>query len=219
MRKLDLNKNRKFTHYHFCKTKNWAGFTTVELIVVLAIFVFIMIAASSIFISATQRQKSILVEQEFSNQVSYAMELLSRKTRMAIKDGTGNCLGIDFINSYYVITHLDGNSGFYQGIKFLGEDNICYEFFLDSNNNLMETKNNSLPQNILSEGIQINYFRVIINGDKNIKSVSAGSSVQPRITFVLNAKIIAQGFSQAERVFETTVSQRNFEIDKFLLIF
>lgn len=183
----------------------------MELIIVLTIFVFIIIVTTGILISAVQRQRSLLGEQELSNQVSYIMEVMFRKIRTAVKDNNGSCLGNNFVNAYYLLTHLDGDSGFYRGIKFVGDDSNCYEFFLGEDNTIKQIQNQLSPKKILSSKFQINYLRILLNGNKALQSVSASDSVQPRVTVVLSVQILAQDDSQQERIFQTTISQRNLE--------
>ena len=47
------------------------GFTIIEMVVVMAVFLFIVGAAISIFISVIQNQRRVLAEQQTLNQISY----------------------------------------------------------------------------------------------------------------------------------------------------
>ena len=180
------------------------GVTIVELLVVLSIFVFVIVTAVSIFVSTTQQQKSILKEQELLNQVSYVIEYMSRRIRMTLTDANGVCPGFGYD---YLLTNYDSVSGFYQGIKFISDDNNCYEFFLDTDGIFkMRFQNNlySLLSPSQFDNFTIKYVRFIINGDKIIGSNSASNPLGPRITTSLDFLI-----SQKEKVFQTTVSRRN----------
>ncbi len=127
------------------------GFTLIELIVVMGVFMFVIGAAIGIFISIVQHQKKILAEQELLNQVSYVEEYMSKAMRMATKDTAGNCL-VDnsslspnpetYYSGYtYLLTRPVTISGasFFTGIKFLNQSNtdnsgvpVCQEFYLDT---------------------------------------------------------------------------------------
>ena len=120
------------------KTLNEKGFTLVELIVVMTIFLFVIGAALSIFISIIQSQKRVLAEQQFLNQVSYAEEYISKGIRMAKAEVDENCLidseGNVHPGYIYLLTHQNGQS--YEGIKFINQSGIsassgpiCEEFF------------------------------------------------------------------------------------------
>lgn len=202
------------------KNKKSRGVTLIELIVVLAVFVFIILVTMSIFISIIRRQRGILTEQELLNQASYATEYMSRTIRDGIKDTTGDCLPSG--GDIYLLTYYDDASGFYNGIKFITKDNVCQEFFL-SGGVLTEAKDGGSSQNILSDKFTIKYFRFIINGDKSLNKASESDLIQPRITFVLNIQKppppppLPPGpppppDNQKEIIIQTTVSQMNLNI-------
>ena len=200
--KTDLWNMNKYYKY-----KNGPGVTLIELVFVLAIFSIIIAITVSIFISIIQQQKKILVEQELLNQINYVVEYIGRQSRMAILDTTGSCLGNSFMTYNYLLTHYDASTSFYQGIKFISDDNNCYEFFIDTDGILKEIKNASTSQNILSDKFKIKYARFIINGDKTLQGAPQNNSVQPRITFLLNIQIQTSA-GLKEEIFQTTISQR-----------
>ena len=131
--------------------KNKKGFTLIELVVVMAVFLFVVGAAVSIFLSVIQNQKKVLSEEQLLNQISYAEEYMSKAMRMATSDVVGTCLVDNSISSPhpgqyyqgydYLLTRPDINCdssvdpecGFYTGIKFinLSDNNACEEFYLD----------------------------------------------------------------------------------------
>lgn len=188
--------------------QNNKGATIIELLVVLSVFVFIIIVTISIFISVTQRQRSVLKEQELLNQTSYVIDYMSRKIRMAVADSVGSCAGFQ---KDYLLTRHDAQSGFYQGIKFISDDNNCYEFFLEGGIFKVQVGSTGTYE-ILSPSdfnkFTIKYVRFIINGDKNIESNSSTNLRQPRITTSFDLLTEASP-SQKERIFQTTNSRRN----------
>ena len=189
---------------------NSSGVTIIELIVTLTVFFIILSVVFTIFISVTREQKSILGNQEFLNQINYVAESISRQAKFVIADSTGSCLGINFINYYYLLTSYDSQSGFYQGIKFIANDNNCYEFFLDSDGIFKQKQNNGSVQNIFSDKFKIKYVRFIINGDKTIQGFSQGDLLRPRITFSLNIET-QTSLGQKEKIFQTTILRRDSE--------
>jgi type II secretory pathway pseudopilin PulG len=207
--------------------KKEKGFTLIELIVVMAIFLFVIGAAIAIFISIIQQQKRVLSEQELLNQVSYVEEYMSKALRMARKDtneGTENpCVEQGYI---YLLTRPE--NGFYRGIKFINQSNdICQEFFLDNATDpvhpvlkeLKDSTNDSDAVAITSSNLEISFIRFGINGTDGCygagsdcpDGASEADSVQPKVTILLGIKI--QGDSQnPARVIQTTVSQRNLNL-------
>jgi type II secretory pathway pseudopilin PulG len=150
------------------------GFTLVELIVVMAVFMLIVGVAIAIFLSIIEGQKRILAQEQILSQVSYAMEYMSKGLRMAKRDTNGDCLV--YTNSDYSISDYfpgynflytrpnywkctDGVCnyiyGLYGGVKFINQsnDNACQEFYLDAvdNNNVIKEKKLLSPYIQLSD--------------------------------------------------------------------
>jgi prepilin-type N-terminal cleavage/methylation domain-containing protein len=200
------------------------GFTIIELIVVMAVFLFIIGAAIGIFLSIVQNQKKVLADQEFLNQISYVQEYMSKALRMAktaVTSSDTDCLPLGYI---YFLTR--SNAGFYQGIKFINQsdNNICQEFFLDADGVLKEIKGGGSPVALTSTNLQIKSARFSINGSNGstFASASGGCSgttqcgawykdaVQPRVTILLNVSISGDS---SIRTVQTTVSQRNLNVN------
>ena len=181
--------------------KNSHGFTIIELVVVMAVFMFIIGAAIGIFISIIQAQKKVLAEQQLLNQVSYVEEYMSKALRMAKKDtsaGPATACLVDnsstspntgaHQNYNYLLTRPDPVSGFFTGIKFINSsDNaVCDEFYLDTTTNVLKeikSLNSSSDDNVehavplTSSSMKINYVRFGIDGtdgESNNTSIPTG---------------------------------------------
>ncbi len=186
------------------KNKN-AGFTLIELIVVLAVFLFVVGAAIGLFLSIIQNQRKVLAQQQLLSQVSYAEEYMSKALRMAKRDTQGSCLGASNIGSFYVITR--GGAG----IKFINasDNDVCQEIFMYTNSSgettLKELRNSS---NIAAATDLISAKGGLVSA---IFYLGSTSSMQPRVTMLLKVKI--PGDSQEPiRTMQTTVSERNLNI-------
>jgi type II secretory pathway pseudopilin PulG len=182
------------------------GFTLIELIVVMAVFIFVITASISIFLSIIQSQRKVLVKQQVFNQISYIEEYVSKALRMAKTDLDGGCLGEANKGYVYLLTGPDAVSGLYTGIKFINQtdNNACQEFFLDYTNPdqpiLKERKNGSNAVALSSNNLHINYISFGINEtDGSIASspkpndIFAGASnierIQPRVTMLMSFAI------------------------------
>lgn len=190
------------------KKESWRAFTLIELVVVMAAFLFIIGAAAGIFLSIVQNQKRVLSEQKLLNQISYAEEYMSKALRMAMVDTDGTaCFGDSKYAGYiYLLTH--GDSGSYEGIKFINQsDNngACQEFFLDTTGVLEETDGGGSPVALTSTDLKINFISFALNGLNNLSGTSYSDAVQPRVTILLNVSIPGE----AAKTIQTTVSQRN----------
>jgi len=188
--------------------KNNKGFTLIELIVVMAVFLFIIGVAISIFIFVIKNQRRVLAEQEILSQISYAEEHMSKALRMATVDKSGSCLGEDYAGYNYLLTRPDG--GFYTGIKFINQSYtdtpsgppICQEFFFDAENRVLKElrDNNSdgYAVDLTSSRMQIVSVRFALDESGGSSSASSrigisnseeDQDIQPRVTILLQVKI------------------------------
>nr|QBM02584.1 hypothetical protein [uncultured archaeon] len=192
------------------------GFTIIEMIVVLSIFLIVIGVLAGIFLSMVQHQKRMLQQQEILNQASYAMEYMSKAIRTAEKDTVvGGFLGQ---GNMYVLTHCDnGVTEACSGIKFINSSDSSRqtEFYFE-NNALKVSDWGQDPVTIspfMSGGVKytINNANFIINGDKTARTASDADAIQPRVTIVLAATSNIPG-SQQQKIIQTTVSARNLNI-------
>jgi len=188
------------------------GMSLVELVVVLAIFIVIITAASGLFLDIAQNQRKILEQQELSNQVSYTLEYFSRLARTTLRDATGSCLidanGTHYPGYDYLLTHYDASSQFYKGIKLISSDGVCHEFYATDDGVFKETKGGGTAQNLLSGAFKVNYVRFVINGNKALQGASVNDTAQPRITVVMD--VLTQ--DKHETMAQATISQRNLNL-------
>jgi type II secretory pathway pseudopilin PulG len=220
---------------YFKDGKLLTGFTMIELIVVIAVFMFIIGAAVGIFLSIVQNQKKLLSEEQLLNQISYIEEYMSKAMRMATKDLSGNCLidnsptspfpGKSYPGYNYLLTRpftTGPAAGFFTGIKFFNQsDNICQEFYWDTTQGVLEeVRGSASPIALTPSSMQINSIKFSINGtggcygggtcpfgDQDLSVVN----LQPRITMLLNVKISGDS-QEPNRTIQTTVSQRNLNV-------
>jgi len=217
-------------------SKNSKGFTIVEIVVAMTIFIIILGVGTNIFISAVAQQRRILSEQQLVNQMSYVIEYMAKALRMAIKDEEGVCVYEPNIyepegdeKGIFVLTKQNIAAGGFRGIRFLNASNtndleepICQEFFLDldagknifkeiksDDSNVDLSTGNAMP--IVSEKIEITSIKFAINGDINKYYASNIDSIQPSITIFLEAKIA--GDNRPAKQIQTTISQRNLNTE------
>ena len=180
--------------------KSQKGFTLIEMIVVIAVFLFIVGAALGIFISLVQNQKNVLARQQILNQVSYIEEYMSKALRMAKAENSEGCMTDsegDHSGFIYLLTRYDSSIPAYQGIKFLNQSdgNSCEEFYLSGG--ILYAKNsnsNVLPSEtaLTSAGMHIKSIKFSVNGALNCSSgiygcgASNSNFQQPRVAILLN---------------------------------
>ena len=217
------------------------GFTLVELVVVMAVFLFVIGAAVTIFISIVRHQKTVLSEEQLLNQISYVEEYMSKALRMARIDITGNCLidqtsvggGIAHPGYIYLLTRYD-DAGIFKGIKFINasNNNACQEFFLDDTTDpehpVLKELINSIDDNyavaLTPDSLQfevVNPIRFSINGSDG-SVTGMGCSDKPddcgataidgiQPKVTVLLRVSLPGES-TPRTIQTTVSQRNLNV-------
>jgi len=178
------------------------SFTLIELLVTVTIFSLIVGAASGVFVSALRAQRKSLSMQELLGQTSFLMEYMSRALRMAKKDVSGSCLGLDYAKyNYAPITY---------GIRFLNYTGNCQQFFRDGNILKMQVSSDEKAVNfgpsldLTSANLIVNSFNIGPEG-----SWTQADDYQPRVAIFLEI----QGKEQAKIKIQTTISQRNLDIE------
>lgn len=199
------NKRKGLTRgLSFNNTKKGAGFTLIELLVGMAMFVLIAGAVIGIFISGIRLQQQYLATQETLNQLSFAIEYMSRALRMAIKEKSDPevCLveqGTGY-NYEIPIIYQAGGESLGKGIRFINHLQVdeCQEFFLDGTT-LKYKKGAGMPIALTSPRIEIERLRFQLVGQ------SGSDTNQPKVTISL--KVISPVLIELQ----TTISQRNLD--------
>lgn len=197
-----MSKNQK--HIPLCFMKN-KGFTLIELLVSGIIFAILMVSMIGVFVSAIRVQRYSLSQQQLLNQTSFAMEYMSRFLRMAKKDTSG-CLSIS--NSNY--EDLGG-----AGVRFENYRGDCHAFYT-SNRADCETVNVGgayLCQDLDGKKLPLTSGDLVVEDFKvNLQGEGGGDDIQPRATLFL--KIRGSGINPPTLQIQTTVSQRNLDIEE-----
>lgn len=174
------------------------GFTLVEMLVALAVFLLIGGLAFNLLVSSIASQRKALKDQAVVDQISFVAEYMSRAIRQAEKDLADECLasGADLLN-YKV---LAGG----QTLRFLDKDKICREFSFDSVALAIQERRSSDQTAtfgpwvaLTSNDIDVGDLRFFIQGEEQT------DQKQPRVTFFIDA----QGLR-----LQTTISQRRFDV-------
>lgn len=177
------------------KTRSKRGFTIVEMLVSVTIFVIAIAISSNFFLSAIKAQRRALADQQIISQASYALEYMSRSLRMARKDMDGSCTGQQKLNYKEEETPY--------GIKFEDYKGDCRRFFLEDNQIKQDLGGEVLP--LTYNNLEVVDFNIEILGE------TQDDNLQPRVTLFLNIKSIGGGNTKK---FQTTISQRNLDVYK-----
>ncbi len=177
------------------------GFTLVELLVSIGIFIVIFVVMMGTLVFGIRIQRRLLIEQQAVDELSYAIEYMSRALRLAIReDGSFNCL-----SNGYSYQNPGGNVSKIRFINHLQGDD-CQEFFLE-NNVLRHRKGIGASEQIFdltSPGLTVTDTKFSLLGE------TSGDGLQPRASIILRISY-PEGPSLIN--VETTVSQRRLDVD------
>lgn len=165
------------------------GFTLIELMVSMAVFVFVVTAASGLFVSSLKNQRRSIAYQQLLDQSSYLMEYMSRAVRMAKKDLNGACTGTAKLNYAFVS----------QCLKFRNYKDQCQQFCLDGSR-LKDENGNYLTSPDLS----------ILSFSVNLSGQTQSDNIQPKAAILLDI----QGKENSKIKIQTTISQRSLDVKR-----
>jgi prepilin-type N-terminal cleavage/methylation domain-containing protein len=179
------------------------SFTLIELLVVCGIFGIFALGTFNFFISQVTLQTQTLMLQQAFNELSFAIDKMSKEIRMAKKDDieykrvSKDCSGnpTDKLN-FWVITN---------GIGFRDYLNRCHKFFLQ-NNQIMEEALPDIPVLPLTS----NSTLVVQNLKFKLIGETQNDTKQPKVTILIEAKI--RGKYEIPIKVQTTVSQADLDI-------
>ncbi|MFA5083928.1 MAG: type II secretion system protein [Candidatus Paceibacterota bacterium] len=163
------------------KLKN--GFTIIELLVAMSLFIVFIVIASGSFVRALRTQRAIVSLIAANDNASLAIEQMAREIR------TGSNFS------------LSGND-----LIFVNAKNIQVTYKLDATTNTIERGELGIAfKSITATNMKINSLSFHLLGQ------SAGDGYPPRITITLNASPIIPTIQNISTNFQTTVSARNLD--------
>jgi len=187
------NKDKIMPTSFLCKkkyiSKSGAGFTLLEVLVAISIFVFIASTVSAIFINILKSQRKSFRFQEVQDNGSYIMEMISREIRMS---------GVDADSGPQDIINIVRNDN---------GDNIAYSF--DENNFKILRNVDSSDLSRETDWLPINSDKVKINNLQFYVSYLLSTfenSNYHRVTIVLGLESAEDPLTNIN--LETTITSR-----------
>ena len=187
---------------------NNKGFTLIEAIVSLAIFIVISSTLAEIVVVSIQNQIKVSTMQNMFNQAIFSLDKIEKELRMAKKDFTGTC--IESEKNYSIV------AGF--SITFLYKDQestvgpLCKKFALESNRIYEYVSTDDTIANLSATGIAITSSSISIDSLEFISANDTSSDfMQPKVTIAM--LISSKGLeNQIPLNFQTTISQRRLDL-------
>ncbi|TFB07963.1 prepilin-type N-terminal cleavage/methylation domain-containing protein [Candidatus Atribacteria bacterium MT.SAG.1] len=176
--------------------KSLTGFTLIEIMVSMTIFLIVMVSVIELFISGISAQKKSLALQTLSDSASYAIEYMSRTIRMAKKDLTGTYIsaGCNFENP-------EGDLAKIRFLNYKKED----QWFILDNKQIKEKKDDDIGFTALtSDNFQVNKLYFELSGQCQT------DDLQSRVTIVM--EIQTKEVEPQTLNIQTTISQRDLDV-------
>lgn len=100
-----------------------SGFTLLEVVVAMSLFVFTILGATAIFQAVVNSQRNAIAAQNIQESMRYAFEVISKEVRMA-QLNTGGCGSA--VNSIYNKMTVNGDDALY----FKNKNGDCVVYYL-----------------------------------------------------------------------------------------
>jgi prepilin-type N-terminal cleavage/methylation domain-containing protein len=170
--------------------QNKQGFTIIEILIAIVVFVIIGGAAFNLAVSGIGVQRATLAKQEVVDETSFVIEYIGRALRQARKAVDSSCIP-DNLN-YELVSASE--------LKFIDRDGVCRTISLNGVTSTIEEKIGAAgtSEALTSNNIQVQQLEFIVDG--NLET----DSKQPRATIVLRA----EGLSWP---IQTTISKREYD--------
>ncbi len=184
--------------------QNNQGFSLVEMLVAVAIFTILIVAALSIFQSVVKSQHNAMAAQSVQESMRFALEMISKELRSAKRitnddDCVVGAVGFNKVYNFYN-DPVDGPS-----LSILNRHNECVFYYISSNNRLVIERNGTALE-VTPDEVIISDFNVDIIDDL----VGAFHTTQPKITIKMKAEIL-DPTNKNEMKIQTTISSRYYE--------
>ncbi|MFA5154967.1 MAG: hypothetical protein WC453_00885 [Patescibacteria group bacterium] len=175
-----------------------AGFSLMEVVMSVTIFVVIILSATGIFKLVIDSQRSALAAQNVQESLKYFFEVVDKEIRMA-QINKGVCPGIPNNRVYTVTTGSLGDS-----LSFRNYYNQCvtYSLVADGTNQRFQVSRNGIADFISPKKIKIDTLHFILNDL---------GAVQPMVTLNLRAHALDQEKFQSDMVIQTSLTSRYYK--------
>ncbi len=178
--------------------KNNSGFSLVEMLVSVAVFVVLITVALSIFQTVVKNQHNAIAAQSVQESMRFSLEMMSKELRSA---GVSNntCIGGAAIYKVY-----NKNDGVNDVLYFKNREGECVEYSVVGGRLTIDRDGAALP--ITPDEMVISNFQVEIDDDL----IAAFHSVQPVVTIRMHAEMNSSVDKQ-EMDLQTSISSRYYE--------
>jgi len=180
---------------------NKAGFSLMEMLLAISIFVIIMLSATRIFQLVVQGQRQAIAAYHVQENLKYFFEVMSKEVRMAKMDTAGDCYPTTAVDQLYTVET--------NNLYFKNYDGQCVHYFIANDNGVNRFKIERGLNNgyITTSNININSLKFDVKS-----SVDTGTQAeQASVTVNLEAEAVAPELDKSQMILQTTITSRYYE--------
>jgi len=184
---------------------NNKGFTLIEAVVALAIFIAISSVLAQIVFVSIQNQIKVTLTQNMFNQAIFSLDKIEKELRMAKKDRLGTCITAEknYAVSGSSITFLYNNQE--------TGDYVCKKFELSDGKIKEHISTNDTSADLPATGVDITASSINIDA-LQFNVVNDGvDTLQPKITITMTITSSSLE-NQTPIKLQTTISQRRIDL-------
>jgi prepilin-type N-terminal cleavage/methylation domain-containing protein len=180
---------------------NKTGFSLMEMLLAVTIFVIIVLSATRIFQLVVQGQRQAIAAYHVQENLKYFFEVMSKEVRMATIDTTGECYPTTVVDQLYT---AEGDNLYFK--NFAGQ---CVHYFVENDNGVNRFK--------IERGLSSGYIttsNININSLKFDVKSSLDSGVQAEqasVTVNIEAEAVAEDLAKSQMTLQTTITSRYYE--------
>jgi prepilin-type N-terminal cleavage/methylation domain-containing protein len=183
------------------------GFTLMEMIVAISLFVVVMLSATQIFRMIIEGQRSAIASQSIQENIRYFFEVMSKEVRMAQKNES-NCsslLSPEPTQKYKVYNTAEVNGK--EALYFENQYGQCVVYYVNTNDVLMINRGGKEAA-AMPESLVVNDLDFEVQDDE----VGETHSLQPKVTVMMDVSSAEtkQAYDKEVKL-QTTISSRYYE--------
>jgi prepilin-type N-terminal cleavage/methylation domain-containing protein len=195
------------------------GFTLVEVLVSITLFLLAMTVVTQLFVFASRAQRKILARSQMIGEISYNLEHISRGLRMAKKSEDSSCLSAPNVNFEKNSQKINGKNPIGNALIFQNRNAAggfdCVKLYLFHPDDypagktaLMEYRDNGKKYALPLTSPDINVLAFSVAQDTASGGWGQNDDLQPRVTIYIKAQDKEGGIFETQ----TTISQRDLDV-------
>jgi len=178
------------------KLKFKAGFTLIEMMVSLAVFMVVMTITLSAFLNISDIQKKTEAFRKVNDNLNHSMEMMMRE----IREGRGYCDGI---------SNCDGDS--FTFTSRAENESVTYSLFAGTGGYIQRKVGVKGPQRLTSDDVNITGLNFTVSGQE-LGAYNEGTDTnQPRVTISISGESGTKKKLKSSLYLQATVSQRKID--------